>query len=151
MGAHTHRIEVIARGVAVRDGRVLLCRSVEGGYTYLPGGHVEPGEPAARALEREMLEETGARVRAGDLLCIHEERFAQQGAPRHEINLVFHMEHEGPWPDPLPSLEPAIAFEWTPLGELETARLLPERMRCWLRERPGGGGGAGGIEWIGAG
>jgi ADP-ribose pyrophosphatase YjhB (NUDIX family) len=142
MGARPHRIEVIARGLAIEDDRVLLCRSVQGGYTYLPGGHVEPGEPAGAALEREMLEETGLHCRAGDLLCVHEERFRQQGAPRHELNLVFHMEH--PPADPVPSLEPAIAFAWVAIDDLDDANLLPERMREWVRAFAGFGR----VDWI---
>lgn len=147
MQGQPHRIEIIARGVAIEGGRVLLCRSVSGGYAYLPGGHVEPGEPAARALERELLEETGLEVRAGDLLCVHEERFEQQGAPRHEINLVFHMEHPPAWPESPDSLEPAIAFGWTPIDALEDARLLPERMVEWLRSR----GDRPGVDWLSSG
>lgn len=145
MGARPHRIEVIARGVAIVKGRILLCRSVEGGYTYLPGGHVEAGEPAVQALERELLEETGLAVRAAGLLVVHEERFQQGGAPHHEMNLVFHMEHEGGWPERVESLEPAIAFEWVPLTDLKGARLLPARMRVWLAEQHGGPG----VDWLG--
>jgi ADP-ribose pyrophosphatase YjhB (NUDIX family) len=144
MQGHPHRIEIIARGVAIENDRVLLCRSVSGGYSYLPGGHVEPGEAAARALEREMLEETGLEVQAGDLLCVHEERFEQQGAPRHEINLVFHMERPPAWPDAPASLEPGIAFSWQPLRDLESADLLPRTMIDWLRSRTDQSG----IDWL---
>ncbi|CCG04915.1 NUDIX domain-containing protein [Blastococcus saxobsidens] len=35
------------------------------GLWSVPGGRVEPGETAAQAVEREVLEETGLRVRAG--------------------------------------------------------------------------------------
>lgn len=44
------RIEVIARGVCVAGGKVLLCRPKAGGYTYLPGGHVEFGETSREAV-----------------------------------------------------------------------------------------------------
>ena len=49
-----HSIELIARGVFVRGGAVLLCQNVKHGYYYLPGGHVEFGEAAAVALAREI-------------------------------------------------------------------------------------------------
>ena len=45
-----------------RDGQVLLIERGKGalkGYWSLPGGHVEPGEPAREAARREVLEETG--------------------------------------------------------------------------------------------
>jgi 8-oxo-dGTP diphosphatase len=48
-----------------RDGQVLLIERGKGalkGYWSLPGGHVEPGEPAREAARREVLEETGVEV-----------------------------------------------------------------------------------------
>ena len=45
-----------------RDGQVLLIERGKGalrGSWSLPGGHVEPGEPARDAARREVLEETG--------------------------------------------------------------------------------------------
>src|SRR5262249_814619 len=52
---HTRRanpdaIEVIARGLLRDRSQILVCQSLKHGYCYLPGGHVEFGEPAAVAL-----------------------------------------------------------------------------------------------------
>lgn len=88
--------EVIARGLLIMHGRVLLCRNLGKNYFYLPGGHVEFGEPAAAALEREFLEETGRVVRAGACVLVSEHAFTQGKRPRHELNLVFHVEHVAP-------------------------------------------------------
>ena len=60
-------------GAIVHDGhgRLLLIRRGQEpsrGLWSLPGGRVEPGETAAEAVEREVLEETGLRVRAGALV-----------------------------------------------------------------------------------
>jgi 8-oxo-dGTP diphosphatase len=57
-------------GAVVHDaaGRLLLIRrghAPHEGLWSLPGGRVEPGESLAAAVEREVLEETGLRVRAG--------------------------------------------------------------------------------------
>ncbi|NEK85344.1 NUDIX domain-containing protein [Blastococcus saxobsidens] len=57
-------------GAIVHDGagRLLLIRRGQEpgrGLWSVPGGRVEPGETAAGAVEREVLEETGLRVRAG--------------------------------------------------------------------------------------
>jgi 8-oxo-dGTP diphosphatase len=56
-------------GVAVfREGRLLVVRRVaddyHGGMYELPGGGVESGESFAECVERELLEETGLRLRA---------------------------------------------------------------------------------------
>jgi len=64
------RIIDVAVGVIERpDGQVLLARRPEGkpyaGYWEFPGGKVEPGEPVADALARELAEELGlAAVRS---------------------------------------------------------------------------------------
>ncbi len=59
-------------GAVVRDdaGRLLLVRRANdpgAGRWSLPGGRVEPGETDHDAVEREVAEETGLRVRAGAL------------------------------------------------------------------------------------
>jgi ADP-ribose pyrophosphatase YjhB (NUDIX family) len=56
---------VAVGGVAVVGGSLLLVRRAhepQTGRWTIPGGHVEPGEALATAVEREMLEETGLRV-----------------------------------------------------------------------------------------
>ena len=61
-------IETIARGVCVRDGRLLLCRAKGGSTTYLPGGHIEFGETGRQALVREIKEELTAEISVGELI-----------------------------------------------------------------------------------
>ncbi len=143
-------IEMLARGLVVRGGtagpEILLCRSLKGGYTYLPGGHVEFGETASEALGRELWEESRLGVRVGACLLTMEERFEQNGRPRHEYSLVFHVEHlEGEDtgvlahdrpPTPVVSSEPHIAFEWVRVADLERANLRPNRLVEWLRLPP---------------
>ncbi len=133
-------VEFIARGVAIdrRNGapRVLLCQSRKRGYYYLPGGHVEFGETAADALRREILEEMGIPCTVGPPLQVHECAFHDGKVRRHEINIVFHVEHVGiagsPQPDPPPSAEKHIAFEWVPLAGIASLDVRPGRAREWL-------------------
>lgn len=127
------KIEIIARGLATRGSRVLLCRNRKHDYTYLPGGHVEPGETAAQALAREFAEETGLRVGVGGFLFALENLFEQRSKPRHEYTLVFHVEHpEGPWPETVTSREDKIAFEWADIAALPESGLLPPAILAWL-------------------
>lgn len=74
-GVHVFRPREIVLGVVLRDGRFLLQprRGDAGlaGVWELPGGKVEPGEPHAAALVREVDEETGLSVEVGDLLLAH--------------------------------------------------------------------------------
>lgn len=144
----TH-IEVIARGVLIRNGTVLVCRDLTHGYAYLPGGHVEFGESSMGALARELDEETGLACTVGPLLLAAELRFNQRGTPRHELSLVFHVERLGPGNDPpedVPSREGHIAFEWLDLGALADADVRPEVIRAWLAA--GGRSDTAAADWI---
>ena len=56
-------------GLVVHDGAVLLVRRGQApsrGVWAVPGGRVELGETLAEATEREVREETGVEVRAGE-------------------------------------------------------------------------------------
>jgi 8-oxo-dGTP pyrophosphatase MutT (NUDIX family) len=59
--------EIIARAVIRRDGYVLLARALSEPWWFLPGGHVEPGEPIQLALIREIAEELGTEARIDGL------------------------------------------------------------------------------------
>ena len=53
----------------IREGeRFLLGRHAHSGLWSLIGGGIEPGEEPADALVREVLEETGAQVRVGNII-----------------------------------------------------------------------------------
>lgn len=57
-------------GVVIRGQRVLLVRRGKApsrGQWAIPGGRVELGETLQEAVEREVLEETGVRVQAGEI------------------------------------------------------------------------------------
>ncbi len=126
-------IEIIARALALREGRVLLCRSVKGQYAYLPGGHVEPEELATEACARELLEETGVEASVGPCLLIAETRFHDGRKARHELNLVFHVElPPGLRPDEPKSREPKIAFEWLDLAAVYETDIRPRCIKAWL-------------------
>ena len=118
-------IETIARGVAIRGGRLLLCRAKGGDTTYLPGGHIEFGETGREALVREMKEETGVDAKAGAFLGVVENSFMQRGKPHAEINLVYALDVGDA---EISSREDWIEFEWRELSDL--GDLLPEAFRA---------------------
>jgi 8-oxo-dGTP pyrophosphatase MutT (NUDIX family) len=117
-------IEVIARGVCVQEGKILLCRAKGGKTTYLPGGHIEFGETGRQALVREIKEELGLDSAAGAFLGVVENSFLQHGKPHAEINLVYELSlAEGL----AKAQEDWIEFEWRQLDNLDD--LLPEPFR----------------------
>jgi ADP-ribose pyrophosphatase YjhB (NUDIX family) len=80
--------QVRAAAVAIRDGYVLLHRAETDAFWALPGGRVEIGETSEAALQREMLEETGARVRIERPLWIVENFFRYRDEV-HELGFYF--------------------------------------------------------------
>ena len=125
-------IEVMARGVCMVRGRLLLCHTRRASNTYLPGGHVDFGEPAARALCREIGEELGLKARAGRFLGVVEHVYRQKGRRHCEVNLEFELRIPGLRSDsPPPSAEGHLDFRWVPAtpAALRAANLEPEPLR----------------------
>ena len=52
-------------------GRLLLTRRRDDGFWCFPGGAMDAGESVTEACEREVLEETGLRVRAAKLKAVY--------------------------------------------------------------------------------
>ncbi|MDP6987652.1 MAG: NUDIX domain-containing protein [Phycisphaerales bacterium] len=126
----------IVRGV-IRDGHhVLLCKQRTGDYTFLPGGHVEFGEPATVALLRELNEELGIDGVIGTFLGAIENGWDGQ----FEISLVFEVLDHGLTadanPPPASEDEAHLEFLWKPAEALGEANLLPSVLPEWL-ERGG--------------
>lgn len=74
--------------VAHPDGRVLLVRRGRApslGEWTLPGGKVESGETVERAIEREVLEETGLVVDCVREVCVYELRRDGHAYDIHEM------------------------------------------------------------------
>ncbi len=135
---HDLEIECISRGVCVADGRLLLCRRRNASRSYLPGGHIEPGEGARTALRRELLEELGQPAKVGRFIGAVEHLFCDDnGKSVHEINLIFEVRVPRLRPDRPPvSAEEKIGFEWIRLSALPRSDLEPwplrRRLRAWL-------------------
>ena len=136
MAKRVKEIEVLARGICLREGQILLCRNRGADYWYLPGGHVEPGESAERALRREFLEETGKAVGVGRLVLVHENRFVQKGKSRHEYSFVFEVRA----PERIKAREKHLEFRWMEWGQAGKVRVLPKAMMqqvgVYLGEHP---------------
>ena len=135
-------IEIIARGVCLYRGHVLLCRNRKRGNVYLPGGHIEGEERAPDALRRELQEELGQRCAVGRFWGTLQHAFDENKQRVVEVNFVFAFRlPRASLKTPPPSREEKIEFFWWPLSALARARLEP-RMAArllpnWLRAGTG--------------
>ena len=81
------------------QGRILLTRRADNGLWCLPGGAMDPGESAAEACEREVLEETGLHARAKRLVGVysHPDQLVvyKDGNKAHIVALHFEGEDFG--------------------------------------------------------
>ena len=82
-------IRVLVRAIIEIDGKILVCRKIGNKYYFFPGGHVEFGESAKKALKREIKEELGLNIKAGSFIGSSEHSFVEDQKKYHEINLAF--------------------------------------------------------------
>src|SRR3954470_6861572 len=82
----------VAQGILVFQGQVLLVSNDYGGPELswsLPGGRLEPGEQHPEAVVREVLEETGLEVTAGEMLFVVDAKTERDR--RHFVTCVFEL------------------------------------------------------------
>ncbi|HBA85524.1 MAG TPA: ADP-ribose pyrophosphatase [Verrucomicrobia bacterium] len=131
-------IEILARGVYVHNGRLLVCHNRKKDNYFLPGGHVEFGESAGYALKREIKEEMGLSCTLGAFLGVVEHAFRYRGKKVCEINLVYEMKFKNLLSSaPAPSKEKKLEFIWMPLRQIARSKFEPAVVRKsltqWLR------------------
>lgn len=118
--------EIIARAVIRRDGQLLLARQRTKSWSFLPGGHVEPGERVEAALVRELAEELGTEGKVAGFVGAVEHGYIDDGVTHHEINLVFEVSIDTPEPV---SQEDHLEFHWLPLGQLADTDVRPGALK----------------------
>jgi len=111
------------------DWNVLLIRHTKGRHISFPKGHVEPGETESQTAEREILEETGLRVRV-DRRFRAENRYNIR-PDTQKLVVIFAALTDQAEITPQPE-EIAEAF-WLPVEEA-AVRLTYERDRRIMRE-----------------
>ncbi len=79
----------IAAAAKTKDGRWLLIRRTDTGQWALPGGTLEWGETLKTAVQRELFEETGAKVVAlGELVGVYSA--PERDSRFHAVTVVVH-------------------------------------------------------------
>ncbi|OGC42466.1 hypothetical protein A2Y85_04695 [candidate division WOR-3 bacterium RBG_13_43_14] len=118
------KIELIVRAVIIHDHQVMLVRKKNRNYSFLPGGHVEFGESAANALQRELKEETGIDVKVKRFLGAIEHAWKENGRQHAEINLIFEAQPKKKTKI-IRSLEAELIFWWQDIDQIKQIKLQP--------------------------
>jgi 8-oxo-dGTP diphosphatase len=117
---HAYADRPCAFGVVERDGRIAVVHVTKPEHAFhdLPGGALDPGETEAEALVREFGEETGLRVRPGEVFTRAEQYMVKEEGRRvnnlcavftaevvgEDPSLKIEDDHELVWLDPLEAL-----------------------------------------------
>ncbi len=114
--------ELIARAVITKDDRILVCRGVGKENYFFPGGHIEWGEGAAAAVQRELREELGLEAVVGECIGLSENYYTVKDTEHHEMNVVFAatiLDGE------VHSQEKHLEFTWVKKDELSALKVFP--------------------------
>ena len=129
--------------IIVRDGKMLFCKSMFGGYYYMIGGGVHLGEDSAACIERETFEETGVRCKARRIAITCENFFYGKGGhiegkECHELEYYYIMDV----PDNAAfnsDTDASEKLEWVPIDEFEKNDIRPAFLKTKLKEVIEGG------------
>ena len=121
-------IEVLVRIIIQDKGKILICKKIGKDYRgkdyyFFPGGHVEFGESAKEALDRELKEELGLKIKKCSFVGGSEHLFTEDGEKHHEINLAFDVKADKL---KLKSREIHIEFFLKTKKELSKEKVLPK-------------------------
>ena len=108
---------------------VLLIRHTKGRHVSFPKGHVEPGETESQTAEREILEETGLRVRVDKRYRAENRYNIRPDIQKLVVIFAAVTEQEAITPQP----EEIAEAVWVPVEEAEE-RLTYERDRRIMRD-----------------
>jgi 8-oxo-dGTP diphosphatase len=113
---------LVAAAIVIEGGRVLVTQRKAGthlaGLWEFPGGKVRPGEDPREALARELREEVGVVVSAGEIVDVTFHRYE----PEDKAVLLLFFEASRDAASPEPRAIDVAAWAWATRAELDEAR-----------------------------
>lgn len=123
------QVRISAKGLIIKDGRMAAIKIRDEGEEWfiMPGGGMDSEELLPEAVEREIAEELGMRVKCGELLFVieglHGERF-------HRVDMVFECEYLGDIENAaLHGDTNQVGAEWLDIDGLNLKPLYPSKLR----------------------
>ncbi|UOQ95475.1 NUDIX domain-containing protein [Halobacillus shinanisalinarum] len=130
-----------AVGILVEQNHVLLHKQWDEHHWSLPGGGVEIGEPADKAVVREIKEELGWDTKVKNLSWVVENFFQYNQENFHELGFYYILSSRGKHPmfgtDPFHGEEgQRLIYQWFPISELVSMHLQPPFLAEGLQNIP---------------
>ncbi len=122
------QIRMSAKALVIRDGCMLAIRvrDRDGEFFIMPGGGQRAGELLPAAAEREVAEETGLSVKAGDIAFVIE---GAEGEAHHRVDVVFLCAYTGSAGAVSHPDANQTGFAWLDIAHLNRLPLYPSRLR----------------------
>lgn len=110
--------------MVIKDGKILLGKSKVEKLYDIPGGGIEIGESIEEAIEREALEEAGAKIKLGEVVSVCLDWFYhRKGKFYQTLQMFYTAELIGELGQPTD--EESEKVLWAPLAEIEKYPLPP--------------------------
>lgn len=127
-GYATPKVDV--RAAVFHEGKLLLVREREDGRWTLPGGWADVGDTPGEAVAKEVLQESGFRVRPVKLLAVYDrERHGHPPLAWHVYKLFIRCELLGGTAAPSLETDAVGFFGENELPPLSLTRVLPAQLR----------------------
>jgi ADP-ribose pyrophosphatase YjhB (NUDIX family) len=128
--------KVSVRGAVFRGGKILLVRDRADGGWCMPGGWADVGDSPSAMVEREVLEESGLRVRADRLVGVYDAN-NESGIREvmHLYDLVFLCDDLGGEPHASNETSDAGFFGREEIPPLSTTRTTPRYLHAAFTHR----------------
>ncbi len=127
-----HPTDLTVAAVVQHDGRYLFVEEHAMDLVVLnqPGGHIEAGETPEDAVVREVLEETGCRIRCGEMIGVY--LWIHPQTRQQFLRIVYAAEFES-CDEALQLDHSIVSRQWMTRAELESRRTRmrsPVVLRC---------------------
>ena len=121
-------VRTSAKALVIKDGKMLAIKvhDSDGDFCIMPGGGQNAGELLSAAVEREVAEETGIKVKAKDTVFIIE---GSEGEPFHRVDIVFNCEYIGEIEAERHNDNNQVGIEWLSIENLNVTQLYPSKLR----------------------
>lgn len=121
---------------------MLPARAEQDDYWILPGGRVEFLEDTRTTLNRELLEETGQKMKVTNLLWILENFFRLNGIEYHELAFIYAVSpihsaiRDNAWTRRTRDGDVWIELRWFDLDDLERTTFQPQFLKPLMADPP---------------